>query len=252
MVTGAVDQWLGIFARVAPVVALHPIFGGRGVPGMVKASVAVVLATALWTNGSARIPTGGRMALVVSEAVIGLSVAAIGVAVFGAIESAGRFVDDARGANSAKLFAPHVESSTSPLGALDATASLALFWAVGHHAVLLSALSASFDSVPLGEWPSGPVSDRTAWLTLVVEAVGSLARAGLSMAGPAAAATVTVDAILGLVGRTSPQANVFTLSLPAKLVAALAVTALAMPGRVAHWGEVLIQHDAWIRVLLGG
>ena len=63
---------------------------------------------------------------------------------------------------------------------------------------------------------------------------------------------MTVDAVLGLVGRTSPQANVFTMSMPLKLAAALAVTALSMQGRAVQWGETWNFHDGWIRSILGG
>jgi flagellar biosynthetic protein FliR len=252
VVAAGLDTWLAVFARVAPVVALHPVFGGRATPTVVKASVAAALATALWANGSAANQVRVGMTSILSEAAIGLAVAVVGIAVFGAIEAAGRMVDDSRGANSARLFAPQLESATSPLGALDATASLALFWAVGHHAILLGALSASFESVPFGSWPAGPLSDREALLALTLEMVGSLARAGLAMAGPAAAATVTVDGVLGLIGRTSPQANVFSMSMPLKLAAALAVSALSMQGRAVQWGEVWALHDSWIRSMVGG
>ena len=251
MVVDGIDTWLAVFARVAPVVALHPIFGGRATPSVVKASVAAVLATALWSNGVAT-GTAATGLAILSEAAIGMAVAVVGIAVFGTIETAGRLVDDARGANSARLFAPHLESATSPLGAFDATAALALFWAVGHHGVLLAALAASFETMPIGQWPMGSLDNRDAFLAMTIDAIGALARAGLAMAGPAVAATVTVDAVLGLIGRSSPQTNVFSLSLPAKLTAAIAVTALSMPGRAVQWGDVWFLHDGWIRSILGG
>lgn len=247
--TGGIETWLVVFARIAPIVALHPVFGGRATPSVVKVSVAAVLATALWSNGVNVSPQGSLIVTVVAQAALGLATAAVGIAVFGAIEAAGRFVDDARGANVARLFSPQIEATTSPLGALDATAALALFWAAGQHALLVSAVDASFDAVPFA---AGPMADRFTYLTFVVEAIGALARAGLAMAGPAAAVTVTVDAVLGLVNRSSPQAPVFSLSLPAKLVAALAVTALSTPGRAVQWEEAFTLHHGWIRSILGG
>lgn len=252
MVAEAVDGWLAVFMRLAPVVALHPIFGGRATPAVVKASVAAAFATAIWiVVPPGRLAPVGPLGLV-RECALGTSVAVIGLAVFGTIELAGRFVDDARGANTARIFAPHLESATSPLGALDASASLALFWSIGHHAVLLSALTASFETVPAGAWPGGPAACPADWLSGTLDVLAALARAGMAMAGPAVAATVAADLLLGFVSRSSPQANVFTLGLPVKLAAALVVTALAAPGRVARWGETWSLHDGWIRTLLGG
>lgn len=246
------DGWLAVFARVAPIVALHPLFGGRATPSIVKASVATVLATALWSNGVGTNSGRGVVATVLVEATIGLAIAAVGIAVFGAIEAAGRFVDDARGANSARLFSPQMETTTSPLGALDAAAALALFWALGQHAVLFSALSTSFQAVPAGGLVPDVLANRSTFLVFLLDAIGSLARASLAMAGPAAAATVTVDVVLGLVSRTSPQANTFSMSMPLKLSAALVVTALSMTGRATQWGDAFSHHQIWVRTLLGG
>lgn len=248
----ALESWLLVFTRIAPIVALHPVFGGRATPSIVKASVACVLATVFWSDRAVASPQGPLLVNAVTQAAIGLAVAAVGIAVFGAIEAAGRFVDDARGANAARLFAPHLEASTSPLGALDAAASLALFWSAGLHSAFIESISSSFDTLPIGARPAGPIADRAAFLTFTVDAIGALCRAGLAMAGPAAAATVTVDAFFGLVNRSSPQAPVFSLSLPVKLVAALAVTALAVPGRAGQWADAFRLHDGWIRSILGG
>jgi type III secretion protein T len=153
-------------------------------------------------------------------------------------------VDDARGANVARLFAPQLDAAASPLGQLELNAAIAVYWGAGLHAGVVSALAAPVDV------------SATSGLELdaVCAAAGTLARAGLGIAGPAVVACVLVDALMGIVNRASPAANVFSLALPIKLAAAAFVTAVGLPGRGAAWAELWSRHDEWLRsaASLGG
>ena len=74
---------------------------------------------------------------------------------------------------------------------------------------------------------------------------------GLALAGPAVACTVLVDLAMGLVNRSAPSANVFLLSQPLKLTAAVFVTALGAPARAESWGQLWLDHLAWLSSLSG-
>src|SRR5262249_26029126 len=136
-------------------------------------------------------PTAPLLPQALLELTFGATTGFLGQAVFGAIEAAGRFVDDSRGANVARLVSPQLEAAGSPLGQLELTAALAIFWGLGLHAPLLRA---SFEAIAVGP-PS---------LDLVLGMASTLARASLALAGPAAACCVLVDALMGLVGRSAP------------------------------------------------
>lgn len=242
-----IETWLFAFCRIAPIVALHPVFGGRSVPRFVTIATAAALACAfapvgLSTNGSA---DGAFLWICAGEVAIGATIGTLGQAVFGVIEAAGRFVDDARGANLAHLYAPQIEAVASPLGQFELGAALAVFWGLDLHAPMLRGFAASFDTLPAGTLPAGPALDP------ILEIATVLARAGLALAGPAAATCVLVDIAMGLVNRSAPTANVFLLSQPLKLTAAVLVTALGMPARVETWGELWHAHGAWIQSLFG-
>jgi flagellar biosynthetic protein FliR len=233
------DAWLLAFCRVAPAVALHPLFGGRTAPRVVAVGTSAALAAAV---ASAR-PDAAvfTLAAAARQALAGAAVGLVGQAVFGTIEAAGRFVDDARGANVARLYAPQLESTASPLGRLELLAALAITWGLGLHAPLVRALAGGIEPAP-GLPP----------LDALLEMATRLARAGLALAGPAVAACVVVDVLMGLVNRASPHANVFLLGQPAKLAAAVLVTALGTPARVGTWVELVRADAAWAARLLGG
>lgn len=240
MVTLQLDLWLLGFARVLPVVALHPVFGGgatpRGVKLVVAAALAGIAAPPSRDAGPHASPFEFACAIAVQLAA-GAAIGVVGQAVFGVIEAAGRLVDDARGANVARLFAPQLEAAASPLGQLELNAAIAVYWGAGLHAGLVAALAA----------PAASSADLGASLESVCAAAGTLARAGLAIAGPAIVACVLVDVLMGVVNRASPAANVFSLALPLKLAAAAFVTAVGLPGRGAAWADLWSRHDAWLR-----
>jgi flagellar biosynthetic protein FliR len=243
------------FARVAPVVALHPVLGGGGVPRTVKAGVAAALACALApraaVSGAAPKTAWGFVLTLVGEAAVGTAVGLVGQLTFAAIEAAGRLADDARGASAAQVYAPQTETLPSPLGALEVQAALAVFWLIGGHGPLLSGLAASFDDLPPGAVGLNAAALGAFGLDACVRVAGGLARAGAALAAPAMVACVVADLLFGLVNRSAPQAPVFFLSLPVKLAAALFVLAVTSPDRVALWGDIWALERA-VTSSLGG
>ena len=245
MVASSVDLWLVGFARALPVVALHPIFGGSATPRIVKVAVAAALASVAAPTEAAPLASTLELAVSVGWALAsGAAVGVVGQAVFGTIEAAGRLVDDARGANVARLFAPQLDAAASPLGQLELSAAIAVYWGAGLHAGLVVALAA----------PPIATSVEGHGLEAVCLAAGALARAGLAIAGPAVLACVVVDLLMAVVNRASPASSVFSLGLPLKLGAAVLVTAAGLPGRGTAWAELWARHDAWLRAAasLGG
>jgi flagellar biosynthetic protein FliR len=236
MVGESLGPFLVAFARIAPIVALHPVFGGRTVPRPVAAGLAAALALSASAGGQVSLTGVPLVAALAREVVAGTAIGLVGVAVFGAIEAAGRLVDDARGAGFAALYDPLVEAPTSPIGQLDLHAAVALFWSLGLHAGLFSAIAADVELAGAG----APALERAAALA------GTLARAGLALGGPAAASCVAVDLLVGFAARSAPNASLLPIGLTVKLLAALLVTALAMPERARVWGELWVEHLRWI------
>ena len=242
------ETWLLTFCRFAPVAALHPVFGARGVPRAVAVGVAAAFAGVAVSRHPSTF--GGGLADLgfagARELAIGTTIALLGQCVFGAIEAAGRFVDDARGANVAHLYAPQIEAVASPLGQLELSAALAVFWGAGVYRPMLVGLLRSLDAIP-----PGTALPPIASLDGVLDVAAALTRAALALAGPAAASCVLVDVAMGFVNRASPSANVFLLGQPVKLAAAVLVTAAGAPVRIGVWGGMWRGQAEWVRGLVG-
>lgn len=242
--------WLAIFARVAPIVALHPVFGGRSVPRSLVPVVAAAIASAMYASLGGTTSIHQPLATIVIQCAIGVSIGVSGVVVVGAIESAARLVDESRGANAAQYYVPQLETYSSPLAQLEALASVAVFWVTGLYRPFTRALFASFSALPI-DADTLTTLHRADAVELIAHIAASIVAAAAALAAPAIATSLIVDVALGLVNRASPQANVFFLGLPVKLLAVVAVMAIGLPGRAEIWNGLWTSDLEWLRRVWG-
>lgn len=242
--------WLAIFARIAPIVAIHPVFGGRSVPPPVTVTIAAALACAVFAARDAGVQTAISPSTIVWQCAIGTTIGIIGLVVVGVVEAAGRLADDARGASAAHYYVPQLDVHASPLAQLDALAAVAVFWVAGMHRLLFGAVFDSFDALPLGPDAQWPVHGAS-FLALLTTVTMELARTGILLAGPALATGLVADAVLAFVNRASPQMNAFFLGFPVKLLAVVGITALGTNGRAAIWTGLWSSHVDWLKALWG-
>lgn len=238
--------WLLIFARVAPIVALHPIFGGRSLPRLALAGIAATLTTVIALAAPQPVPPGRMIGLLAEQLAVGSSIGVLGLLVFGTLESAGRLIDDARGAGTAQYYVPQLESFSSPMARLEVQSAVAVFWAAGLHRPFIACLADSFLAIPIvanGAHAFGALE--------LADTARSLVAAGVSIAGPAMIGCLLADIALGFAARAAPQAHALSLGLPLKLAVAVGLTAMALPSRVGIWPELWSNELEWIRRISG-
>jgi flagellar biosynthetic protein FliR len=245
------EGFLLVFARSAALVALHPVFGGRTLPRPIAVGIAAAIAFGVANLRDVEATAEPRAPLplrLLAEAVTGAMLGVLGQLAFGAIEAAGRLADDARGAGTAQVYAPQTESFPSPLGALDVHLATALYWSAGLHTPLVAVLASSYDVLPTHaiDLHASTAFTLDEWLA----AAGGMAKLAVAIAAPAVAACAVADALFGLINRAASQANVFFLSLSAKLGVALMLTALTLPGRIDAWAGIWSMERA-ARELVG-
>jgi flagellar biosynthetic protein FliR len=218
-----------VLARVGAAVWIAPFLGGRLVPSTVKIALTLVLALVLYPEVVRTVPTGAAaplaLAIVAKEVFVGLALGFVGAVVFWAAEAAGRMADTARGANMAEVMVPQSGVRTSPLGDLFFQLALVLFIVLGGHRIFVSALGASYISLPVGYFPSA--GGLGGFALLCGRVTADLFLIGLSLAAPVIAAIFLTDLTLGLVNRFTPQVNVFFLAMPAKAAIGIGVLVLA-------------------------
>jgi len=220
-----------ILARLAVAISLTPFLGGQSVTARIKMGLALVISMLLFTNVApasvGQLDTLTVMCLLIKEAVIGATIGILSQIVFNSVQMAGAMVDYGRGMSQATFFAPQLESNVSLLGQLQFQAALVLFLVLNGHLYFLRALAASFQSVPLLEFPKFSVGTLAGMEQMAHYTAESLTIA-VQLSAPALLALFLVDISFGMLGKVASGFQVHQESQPVKALLGLIVIVLAL------------------------
>src|SRR5205814_5602043 len=122
-----------------------------------------------------------------------------------------------------------------------------LFFVLDAHHIFVRGVFASFQLAPLGAPGFNPTVAGS-----LSAAVGQTFTMSLELAGPVMAALFLADLALGLVARTLPQMNVFTVGFPLKIVLGLATLGATLSLLASVLARQFGGLDLAIRQLLHG
>ncbi|MFB6272192.1 MAG: flagellar biosynthetic protein FliR [Salinibacter sp.] len=206
-----------VFVRVSGLLLAAPFFGQSSIPVRVRVLTGAVLAYTLAGFATGPLPeyidhnVGFVLALLV-EAGTGLLIGFTARLIFWVINFAGTIMGYQMALSLAQSFNPMTGASSNPLGQILSYVFLLAFLLLDGHHVLIRALVRSFELIPLGGGvlaPSGP---------LLLEWMGDFFRIAMRLAAPFLVLLFLADIALGILAQLIPQANLFMLSLPAKLL----------------------------------
>lgn len=213
--------------RLFALVMVAPFFGASVVTGQIRLLLVLALYMPLHPvivnslteditlSAALSLATGGRLALLLlKETLLGLMIGFLAGMVFWAVQSAGFFMDNQRGATMAEGADILSGDQSSPLGQLLFQSLVYLFYTSGAFLAFVGLIYASYDIWPVtrgfpGDFsPDAPLyfARQAGWL------MGHM----LLLAGPIAVACLLTDISLGLVNRFASQLNVYVLAMPIK------------------------------------
>jgi flagellar biosynthetic protein FliR len=230
-----------VLARLGPLVFIAPFFGGKRLTGTARLVVVLALTLVLWPSAwaaSESAPTEVHLValLAVKEGLVGTALGLLVSIVFVAIEAAGRIIDISRGAQMSQVLTGQGADPSSPFGALLLLFAVVVFLALGGHHMVLSALSRSYQVVPLFRWPRTGAWGGVARLAVVMGGEFFLIALGLS--APVLAANFLVELSLGLAGRMAPQMPAYFVGLPLKAWGGVFIVFLGLPWAVAWFNKL--------------
>ncbi|QXD16066.1 flagellar biosynthetic protein FliR [Rhodocaloribacter litoris] len=209
-----------VFVRIGGLLMAAPFFGQPSVPVRLRVLIAVMMAYLLVGFTPAPLPESvfhpfGLMVAVGIEALTGVVLGLASQFIFWALQYAGDVLGFQMGLSLAEVFNPADGQSTNPMGRLFLMTFLLVFILLDGPHYLLYALIASFDVVPLGG------AGLAAAGPLMLDWAGRLFATALRLAAPFMMTFFLVEAALGIFARVVPQADLFSLSLPLKLLLGL-------------------------------
>ena len=222
------DTWLaGLllpFIRVLALFTSAPLLSMRNFP--VRARVAAAAVIALPVAPFAGVPPGLSLAsaaglgLIAQQLAIGLALGFAARLLFAVFEIAGELIGLQMGLSFGGFFNPQGGAGTA-VGTWLNTVAMLLFIALNGHLLLIDALIATFQSLPISAEPFSILS------RLRMDRLGAdVFRLALSLALPATLLMLFVNLVLGFASRVAPQLSIFSVGFPITLLAGLALLAL--------------------------
>jgi flagellar biosynthetic protein FliR len=217
-----------VLGRVSPLFILAPLFSSKILPVRVRGVVAVALSiglTGVAMHGQ-HIPTDPLQVagLMVEGILVGLLFAFAISALLTAVQMAGGLTDILSGFSFGATIDPINGNQGGVFSQLYAMVGAAMFIAIGGDAWMLRGISRTFTLVPLTKGPR-----LNSLVSGAEQAFGSIFVSAIEVAAPALLALLITDVAFGMVSRTVPQLNVFSVALPLKVGVALLVVAASLP-----------------------
>jgi flagellar biosynthesis protein FliR len=170
---------------------------------------------------------------------------------FHVFTSAGALIDLSANLSVASVFDPTQGEQSAVVGRMFNLIGLALFVVAGGLGLLAAVLYWSVEAVPLGGIPRFD-SDLAAF---TISGTSRMMVVAAELALPVLGPLFLIEVALGVAARLAPQANVFLLGLPAKLLAAFAllgVSAALLPEATDGYTRFVTDTARAVLASMGG
>ena len=218
-----------VFVRIGGLLVAAPFFSQKLIPVQVKVMLAAFLAFSLAGLAGGALPPAvthpvGFVVAVVVEALTGVMLGFAAQFVFYAVQFAGDVIGFQMSLSLAQIYNPISGEPSNPIGRMLTLLFMLLFVLLDGPQQIVIALVTSFKIVPLAG------ANLAAGGPLLLQWTGAFFTTALRLAAPFMVTLFLVDVALGVFARMVPQADLFSLSLPLKLLVGLSLFALFLQG----------------------
>jgi flagellar biosynthetic protein FliR len=249
---GWISAFLWPFARIGAMLMSAAVFGTRALPMRLRLILALAL-TVLVAPLAGPMPaidplSGAGVMVTAQQVLIGVAMGFVLRMLFAALEIAGEMIGQLMGLGFASLLDPQNGVQVPVVSQFYILLATLMFLALNGHLLWIEALAESFRVVPVGT--EGLTADGAASL---VAFAGAVFAWGVRLALPVVAALLVVNLAFGVLARTSPQLNVFSVGFPAALLIGLALVLLTLPAVLLKVGPLTADGLVQVgRILAGG
>jgi flagellar biosynthetic protein FliR len=224
-----------VMVRMSGLMVFAPLFSSAAIAPRIKAgfviALTVLLAPVVGLLPHARLQLD--MVGLLGELAVGLTFGFALSLLMEALMFAGQVMGMEFSFSLVNLMDPNSNIETPVLGQLLNWMGLLVLIGAGLDRSLLAAVMRSFAAVPVGQ-----AVMKASTCTALAAMMGGVFLAGLQLAAPVIAAALTVEIVVALVGRISPQLPVMLVSIPLKTLVSYAV----LIGSLAVWPAWIERH----------
>ena len=242
------------FARMLPIIALSPFFGGKVMPHSVKVAFAICIFVLFLPQLASMTPSNlslnfEMMVMFFKELLVGFLIGFFVSIPFTIVQNTGVLIDHQRGASSLMVSDPSTQSQTSPIGTLYNLILIYIFFTIGGPFTFLEMISTSYNILPPTEFLSSSFfSDNQGFLNEIITLMGQVMILSTQLAAPALIMILMTDFFLGIANRLAPQVQITFLGMPLKSLLALMIVFF---GWQLFVEQMVIESREWLNYLSG-
>ncbi len=216
-----------IFSRIGGVFVAAPFFSHPAIQVRLRIFIAVLMAWVLVALIPVSLPPFaltpvGVVLCVFIEVLTGTLLGFTCRIIFWMVQFFAQTIGFQMGLSLAQAFNPMEGTSTTPLGRLLSIVMIIMFLLLDGHHHILQGLVFSFHGIPLaGANVSGGAELLLGWM-------GALFMSALQLCAPFMVTFFLLESCLGIFARVVPQADLFSISLPLKLLLGLILFGIFM------------------------
>jgi len=212
--------------RAAAWLMVAPPFGGRSIPGQIKALLAVALVLPITPHLVDQVPeltTAALLTAAVQQVAVGVALGFLTALIFAAVQAAGELIDLFGGFAVAFAYDPLAFTGNSLFGRFYNLFTVTLLFATNAYLLVLRGFLQTYQAIPL----DGTVSFGR-FGEAITSGLGHMFLAALQIAGPLIGVLFLADVGLGLLSRVAPALNAFALGFPAKILLTLSLAGISI------------------------
>ena len=231
-----VDVLLLIFVRVLAFFMVVPIISSQNILSLGRIFLALCVSVALFMSGIVTtvhymdyVP--GYIYLLLVEFLVGITIGYVAFAVFNLIFLSGQLIDQQIGFAMVNVLDPMTQIQVPIVGNLFYFALVAMLLMTGGLHELFFAFFASYQLLPIGvSFVIGNSELAYYMVNLLVQSTVLAVRIAMPIVGT----MLVINVALGIMVKTSPQMNIFSVGLPMKMIIGLVLLFAVMAPQLGH------------------
>jgi flagellar biosynthetic protein FliR len=234
--------------RISALLLAAPVFSLQALTVRIRVLLALALSVMVypmfdWPVIDPLSPAG--LLEIMNQLLIGLFMGLLLQIVTAAVVVGGQAISNAMGLSMASLIDPNL-GNVPVVSQFLLILSTLIFVSLGGHALLLALVLESFSSLPVGR----SLVSQVAWLQLVSWS-SMIFLGAVLMALPVMVTLLFISIGLGVVTRAAPSLNIFSVGLPATIVAGFLVLMLSLGGIGSRIQWLWLQGLTQLRTVVG-
>lgn len=225
----ALGAGIMIFLRLVGLMRLAPVLSKSEIPAMVRLSFALI-STVILVGVLKPAPPSPDTPIYLCmflNFLFGAIIGYVANCILATILAGGDMINTQMGMSSAMVMDPSTKTQVSIMANFFSVLALLIFMYSGGIYWLFNALIRSFDLFPM--YFVNFHFENIINIQYLSQITGNILFTGLHIAGPILLATLAQDIILGIISKTAPQVNVFSLSFLFKPVMGAFILIVILP-----------------------